>query len=721
MLRPLAPRARSLRALVALVALAALCALAPPPADAKITRIEIAKVETPAFGGTAFDPVGPYERLVGKAYGEVDPAHPRNAIIQDIALAPRNARGMVEYSTDIHILKPVDLARGNGVLFFNVVNRGNKGGLGSYNAGIAGPAAVLNQAGDAGDGFMMRQGFSLVWFGWQADVLPGDDRVTMQVPVARNPDGSPITGIVREEIVVQAPTTTVNLSTGNFTGLTHASYPTVSVDNRTPLGDGFLPTLTERAREQDPRVPSPNSEWSFAHCPAGAAAAPSDTRLCYPAGFQPGRLYELTYRAKDPTVLGLGYAAMRDLAAFFKHDPRDASGTVNPLYRAGAKAVIQGSSQSGRNIRTFLHLGFNQDESGRIVYEGAFPHIGGGLASLNIRFAHPGRAWGEQVDHLYPAYDFPFTYTRIEDPLTGRTQGVLDRCTVTNTCPLIFHVATALELWEGRQSLGLTDPLGTRDVTEPANVRAYIMASTQHAVPALPLATQPPFGNCQQQPNPNPQRWTMRALLVAFTAWVRDGAAPPPSATPRIADGTLVSPEDVRFPGIPANEYGGVRRPAVRYLGVTNPLRVLDFGPQYVAADSSGIVTLEPPRQGDRAYRLLVPRVDADGNDVAGVRSVHLQVPIGTYTGWNLGRAGRFEDGFCSLQGSFVPFARTRAEREATGDPRPSIEERYPTPEAYVAAVRHAAEQLVAQRYLLADDARELIAQAEREGIRTAP
>jgi hypothetical protein len=705
----------------ALAGLVVLAALAPPAAEARIVRLELTRVETPTFGGASFDPVGQYERLVGRAYGEVDPAHPLNAIIQDIALAPRNARGMVEYSTDIHILKPVDLARGNSVLFFNVANRGNKGGLVSYNAGIAGSAATLNKAAEAGDGFMMRQGFSLVWFGWQADVLPGDDRLTMQVPVARNPDGTPITGIVREEIVVQAPVPTVNLSTGNFTGLTHASYPTVSVDNRTPLADGFLPTLTVRARQQDPRVPIPTSEWAFASCPAGGATTPSDTRLCYPAGFQPGRLYELIYRAKDPTVLGLGYAAMRDLAAFFKHEPHDASGTANPLYRAGARAVIQGSSQSGRNIRTFLHLGFNQDETGRIAYEGAYPHIGGGLAALNIRFAHPGRAWGEQVDHLYPAYDFPFAYARVEDPLTGRTQGVLDRCTVTNTCPLIFHVATALEIWEGRQSLGLTDPLGTRDIADPANVRTYIMASTQHAVPALPLAAQAPFGNCQQQPNPNPQRGTMRALLVAFTAWVRDGVAPPPSVTPRIADGTLVAPEDLRFPAIPANQYGGVSRPAVRFLGVTNPLRVLDFGSEYRAADSSGIVTVEPPRPGDRTYRLLVPNVDADGNDVAGIRAVHLEAPIGTYTGWNLGRAGRFEDGFCSLQGSFVPFARTRTERLATGDPRLSLEERYPTSEAYIAQVGRAAEALVARRFLLPEDAVQLVAEAEKGGIRAAP
>jgi len=709
--------AMSLRLATVLVALLSSWSIA----EARITRIEIARVESPTFSGQGFDPVGPYERLVGRAHGEVDPTHPLNTIVQDIQLAPRNSRGMVEYSTDIDVLKPVDLGRGNGVLFFNVLNRGNKGGVTSYNAGAAGDVAANNEARRPGDGFMMRRGYTIVWFGWQADVLPGNGRMTMQVPIARNPDGSPITGTVRSEIAVPARTTTVNLSTGHFTTLTHASYPTVGPDNRTPLADGFLPTLSVRPREQAARASIPNTEWSFGACPDGGPATPSDTRLCYPAGFQPGRLYELIYRARDPLVLGLGYAAMRDLAAFFKHADRDDAGTPNPLRRPGARAVIQGTSQSGRNIRTFLHLGFNQDEQGRIVYDGAFPHIGGGLAALNIRFAHPGRAWGEQVDHLYPAYDFPFTYARIHDPLTGRTQGVLDRCTTTNTCPRIFHVATALEMWEGRQSLGLTDPLGERDVPEPANVRTYIMASTQHAVPSLPLATGPRFGNCQQQPNPNHQIWTMRALLDAFTAWVRDDVMPPASAVPRIADATLVPPEQVRFPSIPANQYGGVARPAIRFLRVTNPLHVLDFGPQYAAADSSGVVTVEPPRVGPRAYTLLIPQVDADGNDVGGVRSLHLQVPIGTYTGWNLGHDGWFADGFCSLQGTFVPFARTQAERLATGDPRPSIEERYPTGEAYLAAVRRAADALVGQRFLLAEDAAMLVTTAEREGIRSAP
>jgi hypothetical protein len=372
-------------------------------------------------------------------------------------------------------------------------------------------------------------------------------------------------------------------------------------------------------------------------------------------------------------------------------------------------------------IRSLIALGFNESEAGNRVFDGAFPHIGGGLMPLNVRFGQPNRAFGEQTDHLYPAYDFPFSYSRQFDPLTERTQGILDRCSATATCPLVFHVATTLEMWEGRQSLGFTDPLGRRDVADPTNVRSFVMASTQHASAPLPLANKPPFGSCQQQPNPNPQIWTMRALLRAFTGWVRNGVAPPDSAIPRIADGTLVAPDRVRFPAIPANSYGGTDRPPVLPLPIYNNLHVLDFGPLYRAGDSSGIITREPPEVGTAAYGVLEPQTDADGNDLGGIRSVFLEVPIGTYTGWNLFRRERLENGMCNLQGSFIPFARTRAEREATGDPRPSIEERYPDVASYLAAFRRAAERLVAARFLLAEDATILIEQAQHDGIRSAP
>jgi hypothetical protein len=611
-------------------------------ASARITHIEIIKSE-PAFGGQPFGAAGAYERLTGRVTGELDPADPAHSGIQDVNLAPRNDRGMVEYVTNIELLKPADVTKGNRILFFEVDNRGNKLAPQAFNAGVAGGVADRNALSSPGDGWLRA------------------------------------------------------------------------------LCGRFLPTLTVRAREQDPREPIPNSAWSFGTCDQGGASTPDEKHLCYPDGFKPGRLYELIYRAKDPTVGGLGFAAARDLGAFLRNSDKDDVGTANPVYRPDNLAIIEGSSQSGRMIRSLLALGFNRDETGRRVFDGAFPHIGGGLMPLNVRFGQPVRAWGEQTDHLYPAYDFPFTYARQTDPLTERTEGLFDRCDATDTCPKLFHVATALEMWEGRQSLGLTDPLGRTDVADPPNVRTYIMASTQHGAAPLPLAAHAPFGNCQQQPNPNPQIWTMRALMTALTGWVRDGVEPPPSAKPSIADATLVAPDRVRFPEIPANFYGEVDRPAVSPLRIYDTLHVLDFGPLYRAEDSSGVITREPPKVGSGSYGILETQVDADGNDLAGIRSVFLQTPIGTYTGWNLGRKDRFENGMCNLQGSFIPFAATKAERIATGDPRLSLEERYPSKDVYLAAFKKAADDLVAKRFLLSGDADALLKTADSEGVRNAP
>ena len=696
--------------------------LAPTVSQARIVRLEITETK-PAFDGRNFGEVGAYERVIGKAYGEVDPQAPSNAVIQDIALAPKNAKGMVEYSTDIDILRPVDRTRANGVLFFNIINRGNKGGLTLINTDIpGGPANIgnTNALTEAGDGFMQQQGYTMVWFGWQPDVVAGNNRMMMQVPVASNPDGSSITGVVRNELNTSAPTTTLALQSGWFTPASKP-YPTVSTDNKTALADGFLPTLSVRVRENEPRMVIPNTEWSFGSCADGRPAAASDTQLCYQAGFKPGYLYELVYRAKDPLVLGLGFAAARDLGAFLKTQAKDDGGVANPAYVAGAKAIVMGSSQSGRFIRTLIHLGFNRDEQGNTVFEGALPHIGGGLMPLNIRFGQPGRATTNAIDHLFPGAEFPFAYTSVTDPLTGRTQGILDRCLATSSCPKIVHAATALELWELRQSLGFTDPLGLKDLDEPANVRSYIMASTQHAQAQLPLPAKEPFLACQQQPNPNPHNWTMRALLTHLTAWVKDGTEPPPSSRPTIAAGNLVAPDQVHFPRIPANFYGGVTRPAVKFAADNDPLHVQDHGSAYNAADASGILSGDPPKLSTGRYGNLVAQVDADGNDLGGIRDVFVAVPIGTYTGWNLFDKNFFEDGFCTLSGSFIPFAPTRQERLAIGDLRPSIEERYPTKVAYVAAFKKAANDLVAQRFLLADDATRLILEAERDGIRSAP
>jgi hypothetical protein len=681
-------------------------------AEARITRLEITRVESPTFGGASFGAAGRFEKVVGIAHGEVDPNDSLNAIVQDIGLAPRNARGMVEYDTDFYIVKPVDMARGNRMLFYNVHNRGNKGGLSSFNIGVVGG----NEPTSAGDGFLQEMGYTIVWSGWQPDVASGGGRMTMRVPVARNPDGSAITGTVRSEFSVAARTNTQLLSAGRYTGAS-TTYATANVDNTVPFADGFLPTLTVRSREPDPRVAIPNSQWAFGTCPDGTTVTANETQVCLKgAGFQTNHLYEVVYRGKDPIVMGLGYAGLRDLMSFFKHASHDDHGTPNPLYLGdgATKAVFSGSSQSGRNMRTYLHLGFNQDEARRVVFEGAFPHIGGGRAYFNSRFSQAGRAWGHAYDHLYPAYQFPFAYQPMVDPLTGQSGGVLDRCTATNSCPLTFHVATALEIWEGRQSLGLTDPMGQRDLKEPKNVRTYIMASTSHGAAPFP----PGFGECQQQLNPNRQFETMRALWVGFTDWVRDGREPPESAHPRIRDRTLVHASTVRFPQVPANSYGGVSRPATKFTGLYNGLKVLDFGPQFDHFDISGIATLEPPTQGVQEYGVLVPQVDQDGNDLAGVRSTQLQAPTATYTGWNLGAPGNvMEDYLCTLSGSYIPFARTRAERLANGDPRLSLEERYKDHKGYVKAVRKATQDLVRDRYLLQRDAERLVQEAEASDI----
>jgi hypothetical protein len=417
--------------------------------EARITRMEIVKTE-PAFGGQSFGDVGPYERLRGRVTGELDPADPANSIIQDISLAPRNARGMVEYSTNVELLKPSDMARANRILLFEVDNRGNKLAPVVFNEGVVGGVAERNGLTSPGDGWLMRQGYTMVWFGWEMDVRPGMNRVGMPPIVARNRDGSAITGIVRSETVTPTPVASLPIVLSqqiqNYPLDSYDSYPTASLDNSVPFPDDFLPTLTVRAREQDPREPIPNADWKFGVCEPGDPITPDEKHLCFKDGFKPGRLYELIYRAKDPTVDGIGFAAARDLGAFLRNSDKDDSGAANPVYRPDNFAIIEGSSQSGRMIRSFLALGFNRDEAGRRVFDGAYPHIGGGLMPLNVRFGQPVRAWGEQTDHLYPAYDFPFSYKRQTDPLTKRTAGLFDRCDATGTCPRLFHVATALEM-----------------------------------------------------------------------------------------------------------------------------------------------------------------------------------------------------------------------------------------------------------------------------------
>ena len=408
------------------ILLAAALLAATPPAAARVTRLEITRVE-PAFGGRIFGMAGAFERLTGRAQGEVDPKAAANAGIQDIGLAPKNSRGLVEYSAEVEIIRPADSARSNHVLLFDAVNRGNKDAVALYNADVPGPQARINASDDPGDGWLQRSGYTVVYFGWQADLLPGDKRLTLQVPVARNPDGSPLTALIRSELTTLVATSTLNLSSGWFTGMTHASYPVAGVEAAGLLSEGVLPIVDIRPRENAPSMRAMAGQTSFADCSSGTPK-PDATKVCMPTGFQPGVLYDLYYRASDPLVLGLGFAVARDLGAFLKAADKDSAGTLNPVVHGKqVKAIISGSSQGGRMIRTLLLLGFNRDEAGQRVFDGALTHASTGLLPLNVRFGQPGRAWAQQVEHFNPGTDFPFAFAHQTDPITGRSQGILDR------------------------------------------------------------------------------------------------------------------------------------------------------------------------------------------------------------------------------------------------------------------------------------------------------
>ncbi len=714
----------------------------PVSTEAGITRIEFTTVESPAFEGESFGRVGQYDKLVGKAYGEVDPNNPLNSIIQDIGLTPRNERGMVEYSMDIYILKPSDMLRGNNTIFYEVVNRGQKIAMfAKYHQDAAFSwDPTLEELGDA---LLLKRGYTLVWSGWQGDMKPEPNKMLMTVPIATNPDGSTITGDITTELAVKVESTTISLSAGflsSVSGTTSKSYPPVSLDNETPLPDGFLPTLTVRSLETDPREPIPNDQWDFGSCPEGENLTPNDSEICLYGGFQPTKIYELTYKAKDPLVLGLGFAGMRDIVSFLKHGTVDDEGAPNPAaMRPGMSgpryALLSGSSQAGRVVRTFIHQGFNEIEDGynqaaerersggastrvrqdpkRIVFDGATAHLStSGHMALNVRFGQPTRGTGQQFEHTYPTAEFPLSYSTTTDPYTGRTDSIFGRCTLSNTCPKLFHNGTASEIYEGRDSLTRTDPLGRYDLPEHPLVRTYIMASHQHA-PGLP-----PFFPCKYESNPADYKETERALLKALLKWVKRNRTPPHSQAPMISDGTLVAPEAVDFPTIPANNYGGVSRPAFTYLAQFNPLTILDLGPFFIRGSMAGVITVHPPRQIPGAdYKVLLPQVDEDGHDLAGIRTTTILAPIGTHTGWNLGAEGWFEDKLCSWHGSYIPFATTMEERMAVGDPRLSLEERYGDHDGYVAAVRAAAEHLVYERFLLRRDAERLIAKAEASDV----
>jgi hypothetical protein len=659
-------------------------------AEARVTSITITSI-VPAYGGASFGSVGPYQFVTGIANGAVDPADPKNAVIQDIALAPLDAKGRVEYSTNFQILMPVDESKGNHIMLTEIVNRGNELDPSFFNIGVTSSAP-------AGDGFLENQGLTLVWTGWQADlVAPASNPglVTMSAPIAHYRNGQTITGVVRSEWIVSTPTSTQNIladSSSNTPG--YASVTTSNAGLR----------LTERVHQNDPKVPIPNSDWAFADCTSTPfPGVPNSQKVCLKNGFDTNHIYELIYTAKDPIVMGLGLAALRDVSAFFHNVATDDSGTANPLAGQITHTLLNGISQSGRLLRTYLDLGFNEDESGKQVFEGMQPHIGSLRNYINVRFSQPGRLAGTQhTEKQYPGPESPLTYQPSFDPLTGQTSGIFDRCTQTGTCPKIVHTMTDIEYWEASGRGDTTDPLGTRDLSLPSNVRIYQFSSNQHGgfspVAALPTST----GICEQLPDANTYTYNIRALLVALEQWVANGTLPPASLYSRLDHRSLVPLNQIRFPRIP-----GVTGPA----GIFNTHIAYYRGPRYDADDLSGIIAIEPPIPLVE-YPSLAPQIDVDGNDIDGLRSHILQAPLGTYTGWNVRAAGFSQGDACDLTGSYIPFAATKAQRKASGDPRLSLQERYGSTAGYVAAVTAAVNSLVSQRLMLASDASGAISNA---------
>jgi acetyl esterase/lipase len=656
---------------------------------AEVTRFEITKRE-PFADGKEFGNSGPYERIIGKVFYELDPDRVQNGNVIDLKMASRNERGRVELSSDVFILAPVDLSKGNRALLYDVNNRGNKLALGFFNNGGGGndPQSMSH----AGDGFLMRQGFTVVWSGWDGELLPGNNRLRLCPPVALGRGGDdPITGMVRCEIVPSSSTQRTVINWAN-----HGAYR--------PTANGLKNvTLTHRVLPGHPRVPVPRDQWKLHVTDVQSECANQlpVVELEFPDGLQKGHIYELIYEARDPLVMGTCFTSVRDLISSIKHGIGDG----NPLLNDGMPIIERahgfGVSQSGRFLREFLYWDFNADENGRIVFDGVIPHVSGsGLGSFNHRFAQPTRHAVQHDHHDYPPDRFPFAYELQTDPLSGQTDGILKRSKQSKTAPLILHTQSTSEYWNRSGSLVHTDPLGRRDGKIPENVRIYFFGGTQHGPSGFP----PSRGDGQTLSNPGDYKPFLRALLLSLDRWSAGGEEAPPSVYPKIGDGDLVSwtQNATGFPDIPG----------VRYPGVIQQPSFLDFGPRW---HSERIIDNQPPiARGD--YRVMVPRCGADGNELACLSPPEVAVPVATFTGWRLrSEAAGAPNELVSLAGSYIPFPTTKSEREKNGDPRRSLEERYATLERYLAQLETKCLELQKAGYLLPEDTkRTLRVQRER-------
>ena len=624
-----------------------------------IKEFVVVETQSPIYGGRSFGEVGQYESLSGYVVGAADPNDPKNAELVNLDKAPRNSDGLVEYKTDVTILQPVDPSKGNDWMFYEILNRGQKRAICRVNSGPA--VNTADTAGDAGTGYLMNEGYTIVWTGWQDDVTRDAGRMRADYPVATN-GSAPITGACLEEFISEA-------NQASFVGA--LAYPIANLDEEA--------ILTVRLRERDDRQTPAGLSWRYLDDRRVEITRPSGD------AFDGGAIYEFIYTAKNPTVAGLAFASVRDIASFLRN-----KGADNPLAQYGTtppqRAMLFGLSQSGRFVRDFLYQGFNEALAGGQVFQVAVPVIAGSRKTfINQAFTQAGRYQRQHEDHNYPGDQFPFTYRTLTDPISGLTDGLLERCEAAGVTPKIMHLDTDTEIWSARASLVVTDCEG-QDIEQPDNVRVYLAAGTPHG-----WAVKPDASAIQQPDSEMTYSAVMRPLISAMKEWVENDVAPPPSCFPSVDAGTLVAPDQdsTGFPDIPG----------VVYSGLVNGLRLADH-------------SVIPPREG-ASYPVMVSTVDSAGNGNAGLRHPALRAPRATLTGWNLRAKGHAEGDIYSTTGSKIPFAETRAERLAKGDPRPSIAERYKDDADYAAKLRTVVDDMVAERSLLAEDADRIVAAAQ--------
>jgi hypothetical protein len=657
-----------------LVTLFALLALR---ADARVKRVEITS-RTDVQGSKRFGAAGSFERIVGRIYFSISVANPHNRRIVDLDKAVNLKDGDVEFSADFIAVQPKDPKKGNGSLLLEVPNRGRGRIIGLVDGGD------WTLVGDTGDDWLLRNGFTIVSLGWQWDA-GGTDALRLYAPIAKD-HSTTITGLLRGDLTPSKVMPEIPLGHLILGTIGGTEYPVANPDDPRNV-------LTVRDSRDAARLVISRSKWQFAHTVEGKLT-PSDRHIHLNGGFQPGKLYEYVYVVADPVVAGAGLAAIRDFAAYAKHDPN----AIAPA----ARVYGEGISQNGRFLRDFLYQGFNADEEGRIALDGVLAHVAGaGRGSFNYRFAQPSRDAQPTSSVFFPTDVFPFTDLPEKDPLTGQTAGLLDQATAAHVVPKIFFSNTSYEYWGRACALIHASADGQRDTDISPDVRIYHFTGMQHfSVPFPPeKGTGDLFG--QEPQSPLPVKYFWRAMIANMDAWVRNGTLPPASSYPRISDGTLVPLEQYAFPKIP-----GVNLPHE-----ANAAYWLDFGPNW----RDGILSEQPPHIGAR-FPVLVPQVDADGNERDGVRLPEFSAPLATYAAWNLRDLSiGAPDQRVSFEASFIPFAKTAADRQKTGDPRKSVAERFENRDVYLNRFTAALDELVKLRWILPEDRSALLQRGEQE------